>query len=260
MNRSNILLHIPHSSKDIPDEFRSQFLLSDEEINHENNLMTDHFTDWLLAPLGIPIKNQIISPVSRLIVDMERFNDDSLEVMANIGMGVVYKKGSQLQTIRRELSGMERRALIKQYYNPHHQKLEALTESTLQTYGQTIIIDVHSYPKVALPYEQDNFRQRPEICIGTCEYHTPKKLEACLVDSFISAGFEVDLNTPFAGTLIPSKYWNKEKRVLGFMLEVRRDVYMDENSFTLAKHSDDARNKICQTVEQALSTFYSMED
>jgi len=30
-----IILHIPHSSKKIPDNVRSQFLLSDQELNNE---------------------------------------------------------------------------------------------------------------------------------------------------------------------------------------------------------------------------------
>lgn len=255
-----ILLHIPHASRLVPDELRSQFICTNQELEREINLMTDHFTDWLLHPLGVPQENQVVSPISRLAVDMERFSDDSLEVMAEIGMGVIYEKGSQLQPIRRQLQDSEKQSLISQYYNNHHQKLEKQTELMFQDYKQAIIIDVHSYSEVALPYERDHSLARPEICIGTSDYHTPKALETCLVGTFQHAGFEVGLNTPFSGTLIPSKYWQKDKRVIGFMIEVRRDVYMDEKSVSLSNHSYAARQKICRALEQILNTYLSAKD
>ena len=52
--------------------------------------MTDHFTDWLMAPLHLPVAQMTISPVSRLVLDMERFADDKQEVMSKVGMGVIY--------------------------------------------------------------------------------------------------------------------------------------------------------------------------
>lgn len=261
MTRLPVILHIPHSSKYIPEKLRGQFVISKQELASEVNLMTDHFTDWILAPLSVSTENQVVTPISRLVVDMERFSDDKLEVMSEIGMGVIYEKGSQRQAIRRQLSEAEKESLIVKYYNSHHQQLEERTELVLQHYGRTVIIDVHSYPRVALPYEPDHSQERPEICIGTCDYHTPKKLEAYLVEAFQHQGFDVGLNTPFAGTLIPSKYWRKDKNVMGFMIEVRRDVYMDESKFSLSEHSDAARKKICDALNHSLDLFLiSKED
>ncbi|MFQ3251632.1 MAG: N-formylglutamate deformylase [Glaciecola sp.] len=252
-----ILLHVPHASKHIPTSLREQFTISDKELELEINKLTDHFTDWLIAPLSVPAENQVVSPISRLVVDMERFADDSLESMSQIGMGVIYEKGSQLQNIRRQLTKPEKASLISNYYNRHHQILTTQTASMLQRYQQAIIIDVHSYPKTTLPYERDPQQPRPEICIGTCDYHTPIELESALVNSFRSEGFEVGLNTPFAGTLIPTEFWQKDQRVFGFMIEVRRDVYMNETSFTLLDNGDVVRNKICNAIKTALKAFLS---
>ena len=254
-----LVLHIPHSSKLIPENLKDQFILGAQELEREVNLITDHFTDWILSPLGVLAENQIVAPISRLVVDMERFCDDKLEIMSEIGMGVIYEKGSQLQPIRRKLSADEKQTLLDQYYISHHKKLEARTQLMLQRYEKAIIIDVHSYPQQALPYERDHAQKRPEICIGTCDYHTPKALAAYLVEAFQKEGFEVGLNTPFAGTLIPSKYWKNNTCVIGFMIEIRRDVYMDEGSFCLSTHSDAARNKICRALKQSLDFFTSKE-
>ncbi len=42
-----MIVHIPHSSRLIPAEYRNQFILSDEELHYEMNVMTDSFTDAL---------------------------------------------------------------------------------------------------------------------------------------------------------------------------------------------------------------------
>jgi len=44
-----MILHIPHSSREIPDDTRDQFVLADDELAAELTLMTDAFTDELFA-------------------------------------------------------------------------------------------------------------------------------------------------------------------------------------------------------------------
>lgn len=84
-----VLLHIPHDSMVIPAEIRSQFHLNDEMLAQELYRMTDHATRPLFAPLTMN-QNVICSSVSRLVVDVERFADDTHEPMAARGMGAVY--------------------------------------------------------------------------------------------------------------------------------------------------------------------------
>lgn len=42
-----MIFHIPHSSIEIPKEYRSLFSLSVQELDQELLLITDHFTDEL---------------------------------------------------------------------------------------------------------------------------------------------------------------------------------------------------------------------
>ena len=45
---------------------------------------------------------------------------------------------------------------------------------------------------------------------------------------FESLGFTTAVDTPFSGALVPAKHYRADKRVTAVMIEVRRDLYMDE--------------------------------
>jgi N-formylglutamate amidohydrolase len=47
---------------------------------------------------------------------------------------------------------------------------------------------------------------------------------------FTDRGFRVGVNRPFAGALVPNAYYGRDQRVQSVMIEVRRDLYMDERT------------------------------
>jgi N-formylglutamate deformylase len=83
---SPIVLHIPHASMNIPEDVRSTFRPDDAVIERELLVMTDHFTDEIVARFRAEIE-PVMFGVSRLVVDPERFPDDADEPMAARGMG-----------------------------------------------------------------------------------------------------------------------------------------------------------------------------
>ena len=169
------VIHVPHASTRIPADVRDQFVLSDEQIADEIRLMTDHLTDELFAvPEAMALAVRF--PVSRLVVDPERFESDEQEPMAARGMGVVYERTCRQTPLRRPLTASERQALIERWYRPHHQALTAAVATVLQTQDTCLIIDAHSFPSIPLPYEADQDADRPDICIGSDDVHTPPVL------------------------------------------------------------------------------------
>ena len=228
----NVVSHIPHSSLTIPEDVRRQFLMSDEELWAELKLMTDHFTDELFRD-AVPGVTDVIFPVSRLVVDPERFADDADEPMASVGMGVIYRQTSDGKTLRREISENERQQLMESYYRPHHHRLNEAVREAVHHGEKCLVLDCHSFPAKALPYELDQDMDRLEICIGTDEFHTPDSITDLAARTFQDAGFSVAVNEPFAGALVPSKCYQSDDRVFALMIEVRRDLYMDE--FTCQK-------------------------
>lgn len=220
------IVHIPHSSTIIPSDLLDQFLLSAPELERELILMTDAFTEELYA--GLPSAIDVVFPVSRIVLDPERFENDSDEPMAARGMGIVYQRTSQQEPLRRTLSPGERASVIARFYRPHHKRLESEARRVLAEHGRCLILDGHSFPSRALPYEIDASLPRPEICIGTDEFHTPPGLCAAAERLFGDAGFEVGVNVPFAGALVPATFYRSERNVHALMIEVRRDMYMNE--------------------------------
>ena len=88
---SSLVLHIPHASPKIPPDLRDTFLLSDQALQAELNRITDHATD-LIFPKAFPAAPAAVFPISRLVVDPERFCDDSKKPMSRVGMGVIYTR------------------------------------------------------------------------------------------------------------------------------------------------------------------------
>ena len=230
-----IILHIPHASTVLPSEV--EFLLGQEELAYEVDAMTDHNTDRLF---DLPGAHRCVFPVSRLVIDPERFIDDPME---SVGMGVVYMRTAEGEALR-DISDMDRSALIDTYYHPHHNALTRMVDDCLEQHNQCLIIDCHSFPAQPLPYESD--LNRPDICIGTDTYHTSTVLKNQLSTAFKAHGYDVAIDSPFSGTIVPLKHYHKDQRVESVMIEVNRSLYASPRDFKRVQ--SDLTHAILQTV------------
>jgi N-formylglutamate deformylase len=229
-----IILHIPHASTVLPSEV--EFLLGHEALAYEVDAMTDHHTDRLF---DLPGARRCVFPVSRLVVDPERFIEDGME---KVGMGVVYTHTSSGKPLR-QISTGQKQSLIDRYYHPHHQQLTTMASKVLCIHGRCLIIDCHSFPAEPLDYETDPFR--PDICIGTDAFHTRPELEASLVNSFQDYGYSVAINSPFAGSIVPMDFYQQDQRVSSVMIEINRRLYTNTaHYFNLQKNLFDVMSKV----------------
>ena len=243
------IFHIPHSSFEIPTKYLADFAISKDELESEKIKMTDSYTDELFIDCVADGDEKIIFPVSRLLVDVERFSKDDKEPMAEIGMGMLYRSCHDLSELRS--SNAFNKELKTTYYDQHHKAFTGLVDGQLKSYAEVLIIDCHSFPTKPWPYERNQTGDRPEICIGTDAFHTTTEIEVALTNAFRKQGFDVNLDTPFSGSIVPMKFYQKDERVKSIMIEIRRDLYMDEAtggrnlSFTKTK----------QKVQSAISNF-----
>jgi len=236
-----MILHIPHSSDIIPKHLRDQIVLSDDDLAAELILMTDAFTDELFA---LPDATILRFPISRLLVDVERFPDDAEESMSKVGMGMIYTHTAGGKRLKRTLQPQEIRTLVSQYYETHHQSLLTEVEIELRKYGNALIVDCHSFPSHPLQCDNDQTIPRPEFCIGTDSFHTPKTLSQMTVLNLKRVGYSVRMNKPYKGSLVPMAFYRKDRRVASIMVEINRSLYMDETAGTKTSSYDSTKKQI----------------
>lgn len=235
-DRVPIVVHVPHAGTWIPDTERSSFLLDDTQLAEELRLMTDHRTDVLARrahELGATV---VVNHLSRLVVDPERFPDG--DEMDAVGMGFAYERTAHGERLRDVGEGDAAR-LRRDWLDPYTLTVADAVRRVVERHGRSVVLDVHSYPEHRLPYELHGDGPRPEVCLGTDPFHTPAWLADGAERLATEHGHEVARDTPFAGVYIPSWASQRDTRVEGVMLELRRDTYLDERD--LQPHAGEER-------------------
>jgi N-formylglutamate amidohydrolase len=155
--------------------------------------------------------------------------------------------------LRRTLTATEREALMQTWYYPHHARLEQAVDNALAEHSRCLVLDCHSFPDQPLPYEMANpAQQRPDICIGTDDFHTPAALTAALVEQFSRAGLNVKLNDPFAGALVPTNFYHQDKRASAVMIEVNRKLYLQGDTAVQCADFDELGKGIREACIRAI--------
>lgn len=217
-----LLVHAPHAGTHVP-AIAWENSLDCARLRAELNRLTDWYTTDLFQ---LPGASLCATPVSRLVVDLERYTDDTLEPRAAVGQGVIYTHDSQGQRLRPELAPDQRRQWLDHWYRPWHLKLELDVLSSLQRHGACLLVDAHSFPARPLANENNDVRARPDICLGTGA-NTPAWLVDYALDWCARQGLSVAVDFPYAGCLVPAVY-AADPRVAAIMVEVNRGLYLQQ--------------------------------
>lgn len=252
-----VVWHIPHASTAIPPAIRGQFLLFDDELRAEAELVADTAADALYVRDG---DNAVIFTWSRLVLDPERLRGDA-EPMEKHGLGMIYRRTHDGRQLRRELTQAEEQLLVD-HYRVHHAQLTDSVKVDIARYGFCLILDGHTYPPDPLPFE-DPSMDRPPVCLGTDPTHTPDWLVQAFVDAFHDHGIETGINTPYSGTLVPEQYQG-DTRATSLMIEVRKDCYStgirDAVELAVAKVGSVAMANRRHTPRCPVAEFAKFED
>lgn len=212
------VMHIPHAGTIIP-QF-DDYLCSKEQVLKEHDLLTDLGTDLLFKT---PFSS-LIFPYSRVFCDVERFPDNKEEMFSK-GRGFYYThtdQGNLFRTIG------HKQEVLKIYNNWHYQ-LENVIQKKLDQYGMATIIDCHSFTDIPFASDFDQSSDRPDFCLGTDSFHTPDYLVKFIKQRLENEGYSVNINTPYAGTIVPLKYHQKNNNVHSIMIEINRKLFQQGN-------------------------------
>lgn len=218
---SSLIFHIPHSKTEIPEQFQSDFV-STKLMENEIKLLTDFATDEIFT---IGSATKLVFPYSRIFCDVERLDDEN-EVMFERGRGFYYTKTDNGELLRENLNG-SKKVIYDEYYLKHHQTLTNLVDQKLHDIKFCVIVDCHSFADVPFSSDIEQHGERPDFCIGTDEFHTPKWLSDMAYDYLIQQGYSVKINYPYVGTIVPMKHYKANEDVHSIMIEINRKLYMD---------------------------------
>lgn len=198
-----MIVHVPHSSTN------TDYL---KVSQHCVDMITDHYTDDIFY---YPTEHFIVSEYNRMVVDLERLENDPL---AAIGNGVLYMKDCNGLTIYRNENKDKQ---LYQYYLDHHVKLNTIVHNQLHYLNKCILVDCHSFSQ-----EQAGVDYAPDFCIGYNDDLTHDPVLVDMIVNFIaSSGFSVDVNFPYSNSMSIREPIEGFKSV---MIEVNKNLYMDQ--------------------------------
>jgi N-formylglutamate amidohydrolase len=204
----SIIIHIPHSSTELPNasDWDAEFLK--KELESETDL-------FALETFCNENCEVVTAPMSRLWVDVEKLADG--EPFEQFGRGRFPVKSWE----GIGYPAVKNLKLRENYYNSYHKALEHLVDKKLSLYGKCVIVDCHTYNSnnKYLLEKINADKDLPDICIGLND--DSSTLAEWAASAF--EGFTTRINHPFSGSYVPLKH-KDNKQVCSIMLEVKRDT------------------------------------
>ena len=232
-----LVISSPHSGRHYPDDFLNTSCRSLPELRQ----VEDGLLDILLsrAPLDGVL---IAAEFPRSFVDVNRHADElDPDMFSSLpqdistketrytrsGLGVIPSRlGQHLPIYDRLLSQEDYLRRMKGCYYPYHENLAAMLE-TAKRHGSAVLLDIHSMPS-------DVSKKQTDIVIGDLHGQSAKPWLTHLAQEFFAkAGFDVRMNTPFAGGYITRHYGRPDQGVSAIQIEINRRLYMDEQHIRL---------------------------
>lgn len=233
-----VIFHVPHDGNDFEEELMSSVVIDREKFLYYHNQMRD--TDATLFAPAISGAKILKFNISRLLCDVERFIGED-EIMEKYGMGFCYDRVYDGTVIKNVSSDVKQKTY--EIYKRHHNKLDNLVK---EASGSILLIDLHSFSRDIIVHRKIE-KPLPDICIGYDEY-LPDDFLQKIISVFTANGFSVDVNYPYAGSLIPNCILSNEvdRDIVSFMIEVNKDCYMRDGNTDFAR---------VETVRRSIETI-----
>lgn len=247
-NTKPLFVSIPHSGEKIPKE--ATWLLNKEQ--HILLCDIDRFVDQLYLP--VIKKNKIPSIYSfchRYALDLNRLETDisketvigikdKISTNSGLASGLYWTKTTKGDLLLSSpLDWATHSTLLDKIYYPFHEAIESYQKIFLKNFKEVYHLDLHSMPSYGTLAHRDNGKKRPEVVISDLDGKSCSTPFVNLVKKAFNNYFEVSYNWPYKGGGVTRKHASPEKNCHTIQIELRRDLYMDENTKELLpKHVD----------------------
>lgn len=226
-----IVLSVPHSGTDFPDELKSQYI-------PELAAQPDD-TDWFVhelynfAPeLGITM---IHARYSRWVIDLNRdpvsapLYDDG-RIITGLTPATDFL-GNDIYTDKKYIpSNEETGRRLENYYRPYYQKIESLLSERVDQFGKVLLWDAHSIRRFVPTIRKEAF---PDLILGNNDERSAgQDIIEMTLSQLRAEKYEVSHNTPFKGGHITRHFGKPEKNVHALQLEMAKIHYMNDDEIT----------------------------
>lgn len=235
---NHYLIHLPHAGTHIPEKYHHDYYLSKEELQNNIFQYADLYTDELFSQMYQKFGG-VKSDYSRLLFDPERFFDDEMEAMQK-----KYKLGWFYENAileKKPLRSTESKEELSKLFHAHHKELNAKTQAKLDLHSKCTVIDCHSFSNERYWFHDASI-QLPDICIGFEEMHKDPELIERILEEFKE--FDIGINKPYQGSLVPSDYYQKNTNVKSVMIEINKNIYLEKDNVTKSKNFTTIQEKL----------------
>lgn len=233
-----LVVTIPHSGEQIPPEARWLDGLSETILMCD----VDRYVDQLyLETLGELKLSPVICPWHRYVVDLNRLSED---VDQDSVLGHSHRSGSFPQGLhwvnttkgyrlmKEPISPELHDLIVQKYFEPFHQQVrDRFAGMRAEGFTQIYHLDLHSMPSTGTGAHRDAGQRRAEIVISDFNGKSASREFLELVKGkFVDAGFQIAVNWPYIGGRLTQTYGQPEHGQHTIQVELRRDLYMNEES------------------------------
>ena len=256
---SSIVFATPHSGRNYSHDFLNSTILDAHVIRASEDAFVDQLFQSVTA-VGAPL---LAALIPRAFVDLNRSCEEldpalieglrpaRRSARVTSGLGVVPRVVAVGRPIYHgKISLGEVQARLRDVWYPYHQRLQALLDATRIRFGYVVLIDCHSMPHEAVNPGLSS-KTSPEIVVGdrfgaAADPKVTERVQA----AFVSAGFRVSRNMPFAGAYISQHYGKPKRGQHVIQIEIDRSLYMNEVSVEPLANFADFQARLYEVIKE----------
>lgn len=252
--RVPVILSVPHSGVEFPDELKAHY-------KPEMAAQPDD-TDWFVHELYKFVSELGITTIharySRWVIDLNR-NPESkpLYTDGRIITELVPKTdffGAAIYADEKYVpDDAEIARRLENYYRPYYEKIEQLLNERLDEFGRVLLWDAHSIRRFVPTIRSEPF---PDLILGD---NDEKSADAEIIEIALSSlkqgKYQLNHNTPFKGGNITRTFGKPEKNIHALQLEMAKPNYMADDELTFSKERADEMRKILRPTLENLIAY-----
>lgn len=252
-DRVPFVYDVPHAGRIYPADY--DYVCTQDAITRTE----DRYMDIIMAGAaeqGIPL---LTAQVSRSYIDLNRPEDDiDPRLLTSDGDDPYNKPGRMWHGLIRRfitfnadpvynrlLTTEEVESRIANVHRPYHAKLKELVDETCNQFGYCVHLNWHSMPS------RLSYTNAPDIIFGSMSGKSaPDWLLDVMSEWWQAHGYDVRQNYFFKGQEITRRYGQPTSNRFSVLIEINRNLYLDENTYELKPEAVELQRKI-----KAFTTF-----